>query len=190
MPKNGNVIEISSYGGLRTNLLLYLLKKYNRNEKLFNYYPFTYEGYEDYKCTVDENVDGRNDITRLEYMEHIKQSYVSSNKFLSKGNLPHTFELRSDHFFQKYITKESLIDLFGNEVTLGSPISFTYIDHSYAAAKKEFDNISKFLLIGGFVLFDDSQDGLNMGSSLLMKEMNINFNLVDKNPNYLFQKIL
>ena len=32
MPDNGVVIEIGSYGGLSTNLILYLLKKNNRIE--------------------------------------------------------------------------------------------------------------------------------------------------------------
>ena len=194
MPQKGNVIEIGSYGGLSTNLILYLLKKHKREEPLFNCDPWIYEGYEDYKGTSSEFMDGRNDIERIEYMNYIKQSFINSINFLTKDRLPHTFELKSDVFFQKYTEKQTLVDLFGKEVTLGAPISFAYIDgdHAYNSAKKDFENVAKFLLTGGFVLFDDSEDGSKMGSAKLMKELtkDIRFKLIDKNPNYLFQKIV
>jgi hypothetical protein len=83
-------------------------------------------------------------------------------------------------------------DVFDREVIVGGPISFCYIDgdHSYDFAKRDFENSDKYLEKGGFVLFDDSSDRQNLGSSHLMKEIlkNEKYELIIKNPNYLFRK--
>jgi hypothetical protein len=45
--------------------------------------------------------------------------------------------------------------------------------------------------LGGFILFDDSSDKNPFGLTKLMKEIKAqkNYELVIKNPNYLFKKI-
>jgi hypothetical protein len=192
MPKGGNVLEIGSYGGLSANLTLFLIKKYNRNVKFLNCDPWIYEGYRDYTGEIDHFMDGNKDVSRADFMEYIKRSFMASVRLLSASNLPHTFEMKSNDFFEMYRTKNVSTDLFGNEVSLGGKFSFVYIDgeHSYESVKSDFNNVNQFLMSGGFVLFDDSADGVNMGSAKFMTEMKNNkeYALVEKNPNYLFKK--
>ena len=58
--------------------------------------------------------------------------------------------------------------------------------------EKDYLNASRKLEIGGFILFDDSLDGGSFGCGInLMKEVKKDkrFELVMKNPNYLFKKV-
>ena len=85
-------------------------------------------------------------------------------------------------------------DIFKQTIQLGIGISFAYIDgnHSYEHVKRDFKNVDNYLINTGFILFDDSMDGLRFGSALFMKEMkrNKNYQLIDKNPYYLFKKVI
>ncbi len=193
MPNNGCVVEIGSYGGLSTSLILHLLKKNNRTEKLFNCDPWIYGGVKD-TYTESCMIDGSDTITCSSFAEYMKNNFMRSMKFLNAENLPHSFHLTSDAFFEKYEQKIKIKDLFERDIQLGDPISFAYIDgdHSYEYAKRDFENVNKHLVKSGFVLFDDSIDGSHFGSALFMKEMkkNKNYKFVSKNPNYLFQKIV
>ena len=72
MPDDGIVLEIGSYGGLSTNLITYLLKKHKRNTSMINCDPWIYEGYDDHqKETPDHHIDGRDDITRVDYSAYM-----------------------------------------------------------------------------------------------------------------------
>jgi len=193
MPAGGCIVEIGIYAGLSTNVMLYLLNQLKRNEPFFNCDAWIYEGFNDHLLGSKEiHMDGRPDISRNEYTEYIKNAYINAVQLLSKNRLPHSFHLSSDTFFDKWNKEEKAIDLFNNEVLLGMPISFAYIDggHSYEQAKNDFLNVSKHLLPGGFILFDDSSDDCKMGSAQLMSELkkNSEFKFVNKNPNYLFRK--
>jgi hypothetical protein len=193
MPDNGVVLEIGSYGGLSTNLILHLLKKNERIERLINCDPWIYEGYNDKDGTEFNTIDGRNDISRDDYSIYMKSNFIKSIKFLNKDNLPYSFQLTSDEFFNVYDKKLIAKDIFNQTIQLGTRISFAYIDgnHYYEYIKRDFENVDKYLINSGFILFDDSMDGSQFGSSLFMKEMkrNKNYQLIDKNPNYLFKKI-
>lgn len=193
MPSNGCVLEIGSYGGLSTNVLLYLINKHQKNNMLFNCDAWIYEGYYDYKGIIDKNIDGRNDVTREEYSLYMKQSFINSVKFLNKNKLPYSFNMYSNEFFEKWDNHETIVDIFGNSVTLGNSISFAYIDggHSYEVAWQDFVDVSKHLLIGGYILLDDSADTMNFGSSKMMSGIKKNnaFKVIDKAPNYLIQRI-
>jgi len=193
MPTNGVVIEIGSYGGLSTNLMLHLLKKNGRVEKLINCDPWMYEGSTDRFGTTSNTIDGREDISRNDYSAYMKSNFINSIQFLHKDNLPHSFQLTSDAFFAEYDKKTTVKDIFNQTVQLGTQISFAYIDgnHDYKYAKRDFENVDKYLLNSGFILFDDSMDDSPFGSTLFMKEMKAhkNYQFIDKNPNYLFQKI-
>lgn len=193
MPDSGVVVEIGSYGGLSTNLMLYLLKKNNRVEKLINCDPWIYEGHKDRIGTVSSVIDGRDDITRVDYSTYMKSNFIRSTMFLNKDNLPYSFELTSDEFFNQYDQKLYVTDLFDQTIKFGANISFAYIDgnHAYAYVKRDFENIDRYLINSGLILFDDSIDGSQSGSALFMKEMmqNRDYQLVDKNPNYLFRKV-
>jgi predicted O-methyltransferase YrrM len=177
MPNEGSVLEIGSYGGLSTNLIAHLIKKHKKNNLLFNCDAWIYEGFHDHKDINDNNIDGRNDVSRAAYSVYMKQS----------------FNMFSISFFDKWDNNETLIDMFGNSATLGGSISFAYIDggHSYEVAWQDFTNVSKYLSTGGYILLDDSADSMSFGSSKMMSEIKKNnaFKIIDKAPNYLIQKI-
>jgi hypothetical protein len=193
MPTNGVVIEIGSYGGLSTNLMLHLLKKNDRIEKLINCDPWMYEGFADRHGTISDSIDGRKDISRDDYSAYMKSNFINGIQFLHKDNLPHSFQLTSDEFFIEYDKKVTTKDIFNQTVQLGTAISFAYIDgnHAYEYVKRDFENVDKHLMHSGFILFDDSMDDSPFGSTLFMKEMkqHKNYKLIAKNPNYLFQKL-
>ena len=194
MPNNGIVLEIGSYGGLSTNLILYLLKKNDRIEKLINCDPWIYEGYNDKQGIELNTIDGRSDISRNNYSKYMRSNFIKSTKFLNKNNLPYSFQLTSDEFFITYRKKLIVTDIFNQSIQFGAKISFAYIDgnHYYEYVKRDFENVDKYLINLGFILFDDSMDSSQFGSSLFMKEMkqNKNYQLINKNPNYLFKKTL
>lgn len=194
MPKDGVVVEIGSYGGLSTNLLLHLLKKHQRSAPLFNCDPWIYEGYLDDKKGPSNHIDGRSDVLRTTYSTYLKQAYCNAVQFLHPNHLPHTFQLSSDDFFDAYRQNATLEDMFGNNAQLGAPISFAYIDGNHASAyvKRDFQAVDDYLQQGGFILFDDSIDGSNFGSASFMETMKMitNYELVATNPNYLFRKTL
>lgn len=193
MPNEGSVIEIGIYGGLSTNVLLHLLSKNNKTNKLFNTDVWIYEGFYDHKISPPKTIDGRDDVLREDYTRYIKEAYLSSIKTLSKNNSPHSFHLSSDDFFEAWNTNKKTTDLFEHETTLGGPIAFAYIDgnHSYQQTKKDFENVMKSLVIGGFILFDDSESTSDFGSAQLVKEIakNKTLTLVDNRLNHLFVKL-
>lgn len=87
----------------------------------------------------------------------------------------------------------STSDVFGHLVKLGGQFSFIYVDgdHSEPAVRRDYLNASKHLEPSGFLLFDDSFDGNKFGTSPVMAEVmaDPSFELVMKNPNYLFRKL-
>lgn len=193
MPKNGVVVEIGSYGGLSTSLILHLLKKYSRTESMLNCDPWIYEGYNDHLDGNTITIDGREDVSRIDYSEYLKNAFLQNMKFLNNERLPRSFQLTSDDFFNKYDKQLVEVDLFGEQVKLGELISFAYIDgnHALEFVKRDFINVDKHLIKSGYILFDDSHDDLTFGSAVFMEEMkkNKNYELVQKNPNYLFKKV-
>ena len=193
MPENGCVVEIGSYGGLSTNLIIYLMQKNHRNNIMFNCDAWIYEGFSDNPGNTEIHVDGRNDILRTDYSLYMKQAFIAATKLLSSKNLPHSFHLDSDSFFDKWNKKELDIDLFGNEAKLGGEISFAYIDggHSLEIVSKDFKNVADNLLINGFILMDDSSKHLNFGSAQIIAEIkkDFRFEVVASSPNYMFKKV-
>jgi hypothetical protein len=193
MPVGGSVVEIGCYGGLSTNLIIHLLKKHKRSEKFFGCDPWIYEGYEDHKGDPKPiYIDGRDDILRTDYMAYIKQNFIESTQTLSGKRLPHTCEMTSDVFFEKWEKKETVTDVFGQTAPLGGPVSFAYIDgnHAYDFARRDWQHVMQHLLPGGFILFDDSADGSAMGSAKLMEEVKKDpvLGVADTNPNYLYRR--
>lgn len=193
MPLNGIVIEIGVYGGLSTNLLLYLLQKNDKIQKLYGCDAWVYEGYKDFTGIVETHIDGREDILRKDYVQYIKDSFLRSVGFLNKDNLPHTCHSTSDDFFTQWSSTNLFTDVFGRNFSISQKISFAYIDgdHSLEQTEKDFNNVAERLLIGGFVLIDDSADGMSFGSASFIKHIRKNpcFEIVTQNPNYLIKKI-
>ena len=161
---------------------------------LFTCDAWIYEGYKDHlQSDADTHIDGRPDISRFDYSNYLKNAYIKATKFLSPHNLPYTFHMYSDQFFENWKNRSTASDIFGRPVTLGGSISFAYIDggHSYEVAWKDFNNTASYLVQKGFILLDDSADGQNFGSSQMMNEIKKDkrFKVVFKNPNYLIQKV-
>lgn len=192
IPRSGSIIEIGCYGGLSTNLICYLLRKHQKNNQFFGSDLWIYEGYNDANGGVSEFMDGRNDVYRTDFMNHIKNSFIASTRLLSSANLPFTMHLSSFDFLEKWDKNELYEDVFGRKVQLGGAVAFAYIDgnHAYDFVSREFEIIDKHLLNGGFLLLDDSFDGCKMGSAKFARELlqNPDYKVVGCNPNYLFQK--
>ncbi len=195
MPTEGNVLEIGSYGGLSTNLIIYLMTKHQRTNLFFSCDAWIYEGYHDnLKKATDTNIDGRNDILREDYSVYLKNAFINATKFLSPQKLPHSFHMYSDLFFEKWNSHVNDEDVFGRNITLGGTICFAYIDggHSYDVAWKDFNNVVTNLVKDGYILLDDSGDGQNFGSAKMMSHIKKDkrFKIIAKNPNYLIQKVV
>ena len=185
LPTGDPVFEIGSFCGLSTNVMRYLLSKYGKNNKIISSDKWIFEG-------SDAKNLGDSKITHGEYSQFIEESFKRNVKFFSQENIPHTIKVFSDEFFDLWSKNETVQDVFGRTVKLGGPISFAYIDgnHTYEFTKRDFENTDKFLVKGGFILFDDTSDKSEFGCAEFMKEVEANpaYELVMKNPNYLFKK--
>jgi Methyltransferase domain len=193
MPDQGAVLEIGSYGGLSTNLLIHFLRKYNKNNPFFTCDAWVYEGYRDAQEGAVTWMDGRTDVSRVDFMAHIKASFIQSTRLLSADRLPYTIHARSADFLVQWTKNEPATDVFGRTVQLGGDLAFAYIDgdHSYATAAMEFRYIDACLLPGGVLLLDDSGRGMPFGSVQLAEEIRhrSDYRLVARNPNVMFQKL-
>tara|TARA_B110000037_G_C17080752_1_gene489858 strand:+ start:220 stop:978 length:759 start_codon:yes stop_codon:yes gene_type:complete len=185
LPSNDPIIEIGSFCGLSTNVISYLLRKANKKNLMFCSDKWDFEGLE------SSGYLGSSDILHTDYKAHVKESFIRNINLFSP-NRPYPIELFSDEFFEKWAGDTELTDIFNQRVKLGGKVSFCYIDgnHTYDFAKRDFENVHKHLVPGGFILFDDSSDADIFGLTRLMKEIKkrTDYRLVMKNPNYLFQK--
>ncbi len=194
MPHNGIIMEIGSYGGLSANLICHLLKSHNKQKTPFiSCDTWVYEGYNDSKTNKNSHIDGNPKISRLSFMKYIKNAYINSVQLLHPDMIPNACHLTSDAFFDIWKNNNEFIDVFNRSFKINKEISFCYIDgdHSFEQTKKDFNNVSKNMIHGGYILIDDSADHLSFGSAKFIKEIkhNSNFKIVAKNPNYLIQKL-
>lgn len=180
------IVEIGSFCGLSTNAINYYLHKNGKINKLITCDNWDFEG-----AKMGENL-GNSTISHLIYRKFVKETYMRNIKMFSKNNLPYTIEVNSDKFFEIWENETKTKDIFQRDIKPGGKISFCYIDgdHTYENSKRDFENTDKYLEKGGFILFDDSSDNSNLGCAKLMKEIlsNSDYELVIKNPNYLFRK--
>jgi Methyltransferase domain len=106
--------------------------------------------------------------------------------------LPHHIAASSDKFFELWAQKAEVADFFGRTTTLGGPISLAYIDgdHTYEQSLRDFENVDRFLLPGGFIIFDDSADYSSWESKRSAREAasRADYELVAKAPNYCIAK--
>ncbi len=193
LPQEGCVLEIGSYGGLSTNLIVHLLRKHEKNNTFFTCDAWIYEGYNDHLQSITEShIDGRRDITRSAYSDYMKNAFMNSVQFLSQHHKPFSFHLDSATFFENWSAGKNKIDIFGQPVQLGGKIGFAYIDggHSYEVAWGDFINVASHLAMHGFILLDDSGDGQNFGSARMMEQIKKDkrFRVIAMKPNYLIQK--
>jgi predicted O-methyltransferase YrrM len=191
MPDTGVVLEIGSFAGLSANVILHLLNKHNRSHELLCVDAWIYEGYNDHTPPVPAHIDGRIDVKRQDYTNYIRSGFINSIKLFQPNRLPYAFHSTSNDFFSGWGKKE-MTDLFGRSIIQSGSISFCYIDgdHSYQAAKDDFENAYRLLAKGGFILMDDTADKLNFGSCKVARELakDDRIELIDAENNYLFRK--
>jgi hypothetical protein len=183
---NNPVIEIGSFCGLSTNIINYYLNKYNKSNKIITSDKWEFEGKSD-------GMLGESIISHAKYKDFVMDSFKRNVSLFSSFNLPYAIEVFSDDFFEMWSINSLTKDVFQRTIELGGPISFAFVDgnHSFEFAKRDFENIDKYLEIGGYILFDDSADDTHFECKNLMKEIEVNpkYKLVIKNPNYLFKKV-
>jgi hypothetical protein len=187
LPSTSPVLEIGSFCGLSTNVLSYLLSTQGKNNKIITCDKWLFEGAE------NNGYLGNSKISHHHYREFVKSTYMNNVEFFSQNNKPYTIECLSDDFFELWKKNESTIDIFGRNIEFGGTFSFCYIDgnHTYEFAKRDFINVDLYLEPNGYILFDDSSDANPFGLTRLMREIQSNkgYELILKNPNYLFKKI-
>jgi hypothetical protein len=186
LPSGAPIVEIGSFCGLSTNLLSYYKQRAEVANRIFTSDAWLFEG------ANKSRLDDGSTISHQEYRDFVKGTFLNNVKMFSRDDLPFAIEKLSDDFFAAWRSAEEVTDVFGRTAKLGGPIAFCYIDgdHTYDAAKRDFENCNEFLEPGGFVLFDDSADGSGWEVCRLVSEIKRGnaYHLVIKNPNYLFRK--
>jgi hypothetical protein len=182
-----SIVEIGSFCGLSTNAITHLKEKYGAKNRLVTCDKWKFDGAG--SGTLGESKT----VTHDEYREFCRSSYIRNVELFGRYDQPYTIEAFSDEFFEAWANQETRTDIFGKTVTLGGPIGFAYIDgcHDYAQARRDFENTDKFLALGGFILFDDSNDGSEWEVCRVVREVEVGgrYQLLAKTPHYYFQKI-
>lgn len=188
LPSDTSILEIGSFCGLSTNMIGHLKEKHQIKNPFFTCDKWIFEG-----ATSSGNIGDSDSISHTEYREFVKETFIRNVRFFSRRDLPFTIELFSDEFFESWAAGEKRVDVFGRDCQLGGAIGFCYIDgnHSYEFAKRDFENVDKFLEKNGFILFDDSSDGSGWGVCEVVQEILAagRYELVSRNPNYFFKKL-
>jgi hypothetical protein len=185
LPSANPILEIGSFCGLSTNIMTYFKQKHGVENPLFTCDKWEFEG-------AQGNV-GDSSIPHARYRQFVKDSFIRNTRMFSAADLPKTVEMSSEEFFEYWRAQVSVTDVFNRNASLGGPISFCFIDgnHNFEFALRDFLNVDEFLEPGGFVLFDDSADGSAWEVCRVIDEVkeNPNYEVVIKNPNYLFRKL-
>ena len=71
-------------------------------------------------------------VSHAEYKDFVKQSFLRNVQMFSRNDLPFTFEMFSDEFFDAWRNSRKSTDVFGREFSMGGPISFCYIDGNHS----------------------------------------------------------
>jgi hypothetical protein len=187
LSSNAPVVEIGSFCGLSTILIGHYLRKYRKTNPIFTCDKWVFEGQK-----LGESLGGSDLLSHDEYKEFVKDSYMRNVSAFMPASKPYTIELFSDEFFDLWANSSRINDVFGRAVELGGDLAFCFIDgnHQYESAKRDFANTDKYLIKGGYILFDDSGDGSGWEVNRLVKEIerDTKYELIARNPNYLFRK--
>jgi hypothetical protein len=186
LPSSAPILEIGSFCGLSANAITHFKRKHHKNNRLITCDKWEFEGAKESSKIADSPV------LFSDYRAFVKDSYIRNVTMFSSDDLPFTFEMMANEFFEDWKNRKSSVDVLGRSSDLGGPFSFCYIDgnHTYENAKEDFVNCDAFLEVGGFVFFDDSTL-TEFGVYKLMPEiMKLDcYRLVAMNPFHLFQKI-
>jgi hypothetical protein len=187
MPSSGAIVEIGSFLGLSTNLLAYLALKHRRDNPFFTVEPWI-------MLDVDEPISGYFDVTSEDFRLYAKETFIRNTTTFSPSRLPHTIELTSKDFFERWSARAELEDVFGRRAVLGGPLAFAYVDgeHTYEAVSGEFREIDRHLLPDGLILFDDSAEDVGVAEvARLVREVLAGpaYELVARTPHYFVRKL-
>ena len=196
LPANAPLLELGAFAGLSANIMTYLLRKHGRKNTVISVDPWIVRGWRDDEKNIPEEylrfVGGNTSITRETFAAFIKASYIRNTAFFSADHLPYAFEMTSDAFFASWEKRETLTDVLQRKFTPEEKFGFIYIDgnHDEDFARRDFENADRFLLPGGYLFFDDSEDESPFGSARVAKalEKDPRYELIAKNPNRLFKK--
>ena len=187
MPTGSPVVEIGSFCGLSSVIVSYLLEKHDKESVLFCCDKWEFEGQK-----LGMPLGDSKSVTHDDYQSYVKESYKRSMRTFASCRLPFAIECFSDEFFNLWGNNENVKDVFDRPIQLGGDIGFCFIDgnHTYEFARRDFENTDRSLLPGGFILFDDSADNSPWEVNRLTREIakGSTYDLVMKNPNYLFRK--
>jgi hypothetical protein len=186
MPDGGAIVEIGSFLGLSTNLLVYLTVKHNRTHSVFSCDPWSFEATEKF---VGGYFDGSSEAFR----QYARTVFMLNASMFSGERKPFTVESSSDRFLELWARGSDVRDVFGRMASLGGPVSFAYVDgaHAYPIVKADVAGLDPHLVPGGFLLLDDSADGAGFdGVNRVALELKRGpaYELVFKTPNYFFRK--
>ena len=189
LPHDSPLLEIGTFCGFSANLITYYKALYGRPNLLITVDPWQFGDIGDrLRTQFPENQQ----ISKAQVRQFVKESYQRNIMFFSDFDLPYTIEQPSDEFFNGWAEGNSVKDILGRSITLGGTISFAYIDgnHTYEQTYRDFLNCDRILVPGGFILFDDSADGSGWEVCDVVKQVlkHPNYDLIIKNPNYLFMK--
>ncbi|MCZ6674789.1 MAG: class I SAM-dependent methyltransferase [Verrucomicrobia bacterium] len=186
LPSEAPLVEIGSFCGLSTNLLTYYKERHGVRNRLITCDKWEFEG------AHHGSMVGDSSISHSEYQTFVRETYIRNIRMFSRYDLPYAIEMLSDDFFEAWRKSEEVLDVIGQPIKFGGPISFFYIDgnHAYEYVKRDFENCHEFLERGGFILFDDSADGSGWEVCQVVAEVKRSreYDVVISNPNYLFKK--
>jgi hypothetical protein len=188
LPTDDPLLEIGAFAGLSTNLISYFLRLHGRNNDLLTTDPWIFEGEE--LVTIPESTK-----TFVEYRARIRKQFEENVRFWSVDRLPYAFDLASDDLFAAWRAGAIVTDVFGRERRLGGPICFCFVDgdHRYDQVRRDFLNVDGFLVPGGFLLFDDSDEfGAFPDVYRVVREaIDVRgYELIAENPHHLLRKPL
>ena len=188
MPSGGAMVEVGSFLGLSTNLLAYLAMQHDRDNPFFSCDPWVFEG-------TAQRIGGYFDAGSEAFRHYAKRVFQMNVELFSGGRKPYAIETSSRDFFAQWDQRSSVQDVFGRSVVLGGPISFAYIDgaHTAEAVQGDFLCVDRHLLPGGFILFDDSDDGgcfpeVSQVARVVAEDPS--YEVVFKTPHYFVRKMI
>lgn len=187
LPSDSPIIEIGAFCGLSANVITYLKNVHQKTNILVSTDTFQWPVR---KKTGKISNSG---LTYEDLQAYVRKSLIYNISLFSADDMPYIFEKDSDSFFRSWENKETEIDIFGKSLELGSKISFAYIDgnHTYEFVHRDYENCDSLLEIGGYLFFDDSADYSDWEVKKVIKEIKKTnrYQVIMKNPNYLFKKI-
>src|SRR4029077_14875914 len=176
------MLEIGSFGGLSTNIIQYLKRKHGRTMPLFTCDKWIFEGSEN----ALRSAAG---VSHDDLRAYVKESFERSARSFCPDELPVSIEATSDELFEASSKGREMYDIFGRSAQLGGPLGFCFIDgnHTEEYALRDFRHCDEFLVPGGLILFDDSNDESDWEVKKVIQRIKVDprYEIVAKNPNYL-----